>query len=90
MTNKGDDSPARVRLHLWPSYDSLRMTIRVNGRMMAVEPPCTVRRLLERLDLRGGPCAVEVNTRVVPGREHERHELADGDVVEIVTLVGGG
>jgi sulfur carrier protein len=34
--------------------------------------------------------AVEVNKRVVSHRRHGEHALAEGDVVEIVTLVGGG
>ena len=37
-----------------------------------------------------GAAAVEVNEALVPKREHPEHELADGDTVEIVTLVGGG
>src|SRR5205085_650257 len=34
--------------------------------------------------------AVEVNLGVVPRAEHAATVLADGDAVEIVTLVGGG
>jgi thiazole synthase len=34
--------------------------------------------------------AVEVNRRVIPRQEHESCRLQEGDVVEIVTLVGGG
>jgi thiamine biosynthesis protein ThiS len=33
---------------------------------------------------------VEVNRSLVPRRERDARELRDGDVVEIVTLVGGG
>ena len=32
----------------------------------------------------------EVNLELVPKAQHEQHVLADGDRVEIVTLVGGG
>ena len=66
------------------------MTIRVNGDPRALEPPCTVARLLVELQLAGRACAVEVNEQVVPRREHDHHELGEGDTVEIVTLVGGG
>jgi thiamine biosynthesis protein ThiS len=66
------------------------MTIRVNGQTMTLETACTVSELLDRLELAGGPCAVEVNTEVVPKRNHDERRLADGDTVEIVTLVGGG
>jgi sulfur carrier protein len=66
------------------------MEIRVNGEAMTLESPCTVGELLEQLELSGGACAVEVNTEVVPRREHDTCTLSDGDTVEIVTLVGGG
>ena len=34
--------------------------------------------------------AVEVNCQIVPRARHAEHVLADGDRLEIVTLVGGG
>ena len=34
--------------------------------------------------------AVEVNLELVPRQDHARHRLAEGDRLEIVTLVGGG
>lgn len=46
--------------------------------------------LLAELDLDAKPCAVEVNRELVPRASHRAHQLADGDRVEIVTLVGGG
>ncbi len=66
------------------------MKIRVNGEQRAYENACTVSWLLDELKLAGQPCAVEVNAAVVPRREHDQRMLADGDAVEIVTLVGGG
>ncbi|MCX5655676.1 MAG: sulfur carrier protein ThiS [Planctomycetota bacterium] len=36
------------------------------------------------------PVAVEVNRELVPRSQHGARRLAEGDVVEIVTLVGGG
>ncbi|MGP1347508.1 MAG: sulfur carrier protein ThiS [Phycisphaerales bacterium] len=50
----------------------------------------TVAELLERRNMRDQPCAVEVNRALVPKRRHAEHQLADGDRVEIVTLIGGG
>ena len=38
----------------------------------------------------GGAFAVEVNGALAPRRRFAEHVLADGDRVEIVTLVGGG
>ena len=66
------------------------MKIQVNGQQHEVEPASTVADLIDRLQLRGAACAVEVNRRVVPGREHPERRLCEGDTVEIVTLVGGG
>ncbi len=66
------------------------MNIQVNGKQRILESECTIERLLDELNLAGQPCAVEVNTAVVPRREHAERVLSDGDSVEIVTLVGGG
>lgn len=66
------------------------MRITVNGETREMGDDLTVEALLTALDLQGKPCAVEVNRAVVPRREHADRSLADGDTVEIVTLVGGG
>jgi thiamine biosynthesis protein ThiS len=76
------------------------MQITVNGEPRTVDDRLTVADLLarlrqERTDSRPGgsaldACAVEVNRTLVPRRRHPEHSLADGDTVEIVTLVGGG
>ena len=34
--------------------------------------------------------AVECNEKIVPRAEHESFVVKDGDVVEVVSLVGGG
>lgn len=66
------------------------MQVVVNAEKLEVPPGETVAQLLSRLKLDAGPCAVEVNQDLVPKRSHAERELADGDVIEIVTLVGGG
>ena len=66
------------------------MKIQVNGKQRTLENTCTIAVLLDELKLGGQPCAVEVNTAVIPRREHGEWILSDGDSVEIVTLVGGG
>lgn len=50
----------------------------------------TIGAILSELGLDQSACAVEVNQELVPAREREQRPLADGDAVEIVTLVGGG
>ncbi len=66
------------------------MRITLNGRPSDVEGEPTIAMLLDEQGLAQTPCAVEVNREVVPKPRHADHRLADGDVVEIVTLVGGG
>jgi len=66
------------------------MQVHLNGRPHELPPASTVLDLLRGLGREGVPCAVEVNLRLVPHREHAAHALSDGDRVEVVTLVGGG
>lgn len=66
------------------------MTIIVNGQPRQIDPSSTVEALLADLGLAKSPCAVEVNQTLVPKRLHKERPLAEGDRVEIVTLVGGG
>jgi sulfur carrier protein len=66
------------------------MKLQVNGEIVTITPPCSVTDLLAERGLAEQPCAVEVNRSVVPKRDHDDRALQEGDVVEIVTLVGGG
>ena len=66
------------------------MQIQVNGENREFEGELTVRQLIDKLGLGGGPVAVEQNLKVVPRARHETTRIADGDVIEIVHFVGGG
>jgi len=66
------------------------VVIHVNGQPRQLDKPTTVTQLLVELGLADKHVAVEVNRELVPRRQHAEHTLADGDRVEIVTLVGGG
>jgi sulfur carrier protein len=66
------------------------MNLTINGEPRDLPEPISVAALLEQLDLAGKHVAVEVNRELVPKRDHDTHQLADGDRLEIVTLVGGG
>ena len=66
------------------------MKITVNGEPKHLADHSTVVTLLEELDLAGKFVAVEVNLELVPKARHGDHVLAEGDRVEVVTLVGGG
>lgn len=66
------------------------MKVELNGAAHEMPAASTVRDLLRQLGREGVPCAVEVNLKLVPHREHAAHALQEGDRVEVVTLVGGG
>ena len=66
------------------------MRIRVNGEEREVPEATTVSGLLALIDVTAARVAVEVNREIVPRSRHGEHALADGDRVEIVTMVGGG
>ena len=66
------------------------MQIDLNGKPRPIEGGTTISKLIEELGLANQACAVEVNKRLVRKARYPEHELADGDHVEIVTLVGGG
>jgi thiazole synthase len=62
----------------------------INGEFRELHESLTVAGLLADRGLDPRRVAVEINRSVVPRAGHDAHILADGDVVEIVTLVGGG
>jgi len=50
----------------------------------------TVRELIDQLGYGQQAVAVERNREIVPRKQHEKTTLAEGDAIELVTLVGGG
>jgi thiamine biosynthesis protein ThiS len=64
------------------------VNIIVNGEPRKVVAGQTVAALIRELGLKA--CAAEVNRNLVPRKEQDGRALAEGDVVELVTLVGGG
>lgn len=73
-----------------PGMSANSLALTVNGAARQAPPGATVADLLRELDLNPRFLAVERNGRVVPRGEHSECPLADGDALEIVTLVGGG
>ena len=65
-------------------------TLVVNGEKKDAAQVRTVRDLIAEMGFTGRAVAVEVNKKVVPRKQHDQTPLRDGDVVEVVTLVGGG
>ena len=66
------------------------MTLTVNGEARSVADGLTLAQLLRELGLERNPVAVELNLSVIPRDRHGETRLAEGDRLEIVTLVGGG
>lgn len=66
------------------------MRVTVNGEAKELPDGSTVRAMLVELALTEGPVAVEVNREIVPRATHTSHVVREGDVIEIVHLVGGG
>jgi thiamine biosynthesis protein ThiS len=62
----------------------------MNGEPREIESGTTVARLIEALKMQPRFLAVERNFELVPRTRHAECVLADGDQLEIVTLVGGG
>jgi thiamine biosynthesis protein ThiS len=66
------------------------MRITVNDQAVELATGASVSDLVQHLALPATRVAVEVNRRLVRRAEHGTTLLADGDTVEVVTLVGGG
>lgn len=66
------------------------MKLTVNGDRHEVPEGLTITALLAHLGVRTDRVAVEVNQTVLPRAKHPAHLLSEGDVVEVVTFVGGG
>jgi len=65
------------------------MQISLNGKEQHINDGATVAALLTELNLKGS-LAVEINQQICPKRRHHEAIINDGDVLEIVTIVGGG
>jgi sulfur carrier protein len=66
------------------------MKITVNGEAQDFPEGTTLRDLLSRLQINRGRVACEVNMNIVKRAEDEKTLLRDGDVLEIVQMIGGG
>lgn len=67
-----------------------RIRITVNGEERRLAPSTTLATFLSEQDVPVQFVAVAVNNEVVRRAEHPHVVLQDGDVVEVVRMVGGG
>ena len=69
---------------------SEQVSVRVNGDEIRLPKGVSVAALLERLAVSRARVAVERNREILPKAEYPATFLQDGDVFEVVELVGGG
>ena len=69
---------------------SAELRITVNGESRTVAAGASIADLLESLGVASPRIAVERNRDIVPKAEYAETALAEGDVFEVVELVGGG
>ncbi|MCH9705769.1 MAG: sulfur carrier protein ThiS [Proteobacteria bacterium] len=65
-------------------------TFTVNGEVRACQGTLTVAALLVELALQQKKIAVEKNGTIIPKSQHATVPICPGDVLEIITAVGGG
>ncbi len=66
------------------------LVVHVNGEAMELSAGVNLSQLLKQLEITTRHVAVELNLEIVPFERHAECILADGDKLEVVTLVGGG
>ena len=69
---------------------SAELHVTVNGESRAVPAGASVADLLEQLGVATPRVAVERNKDIVPKADYRATALQEGDVFEVVELVGGG
>lgn len=66
------------------------MKLIVNGSERQVADGARGLQLLEQLGINPGTCVAEVNGKVFTAAQFVERTLSDGDIIELVTIVGGG
>ena len=66
------------------------IALQINGRRVELESPISLLAYLEKLDVNPRSVAVEHNGVIIERSTYADARLDDGDVVEIVRMVGGG
>ena len=65
-------------------------SITLNGDSYPIDGDIPLTVLLERLKMRRGRVAVEINREIVPKANYDAAIVRAGDLVEIINFVGGG
>jgi sulfur carrier protein len=66
------------------------MEVTINGEGRELPDEMTVAALLEHFGVDGTRTVVEVNREIIPREEYGATPVTEGDVLELVEIVGGG
>jgi thiamine biosynthesis protein ThiS len=66
------------------------MNILLNNKPVILFEGSTIKKLLEKNNIKNKYYAVEVNRTIIPKSDHETYIIKDGDKIEIITAIGGG
>lgn len=70
--------------------DQAQNSVVINGIAKSISMGCSLRQVLESLDVATKGVAVEVNRKLVSHDQFDVFQIQDGDQIEIVSFVGGG
>ena len=82
--------PRRGRCRLRRDRTLRVITLQVNGKNVVLDGPTKLPAYLEKLGVSPRSVAVEHNGAIIERSVYDGVTLDDGDVVEIVRMVGGG
>nr|YP_009297266.1 thiamine biosynthesis protein S [Porphyridium sordidum]AOM66609.1 thiamine biosynthesis protein S [Porphyridium sordidum] len=71
------------------SFDD-RIRIKLNGEYFSCSAHISLAKLIDYLDFQPDKVILEHNSKLLSNTDFHQYFLKDGDVVEIVTVVGGG
>jgi len=66
------------------------MNILLNNKPEILFEGLTIKKLLEKKNIKIKYYAIEINRKIIPKSNHETHVIKDGDRIEIITAIGGG
>lgn len=66
------------------------MNILLNNKKEKINEGMTIDQLIKVKNINNKYFAVEINEQVVPKSNYRNHVIKNGDVIEIITAIGGG
>jgi thiamine biosynthesis protein ThiS len=85
------EDDANTLLPITQFYErKMNMKLTINGENVTLDKPTTVSEYLAANGYKPARIAVEINEVILPKDQYETHNLCEGDLVEIVTFMGGG